>query len=162
EVFKLLKQARDLNVPNKDLSDLRREAVACLGDFVGLAPTTFTNFPSKPDITWIGFGPAGDLATFALANGTILLLEMPSGKEVTRLKGDYPPVSTCLSTDGSEMISVHAPDAPWTQEHFATSVLHIWTRAADGSWREAEKLAVPGAYQCLSSSNGVYVAVVDL
>ena len=48
EVFRALLQARDLNVPQKDLTKLRREATACLGDFVGLIPTMLGEFATSP------------------------------------------------------------------------------------------------------------------
>jgi hypothetical protein len=40
EVRDRLKQALALKTPDKDPAQLRQEAVACLGDVVGLAPTT--------------------------------------------------------------------------------------------------------------------------
>ena len=57
EVFTLLQQARALDVPQKDLTELRREAVACLGDFVGLTPVTFSDFPSNTTIGDSAHGP---------------------------------------------------------------------------------------------------------
>src|SRR5262249_12767485 len=40
QVFNLLQQALQLDTPDKDIDKLRAEAVACLGDFVGLEPIT--------------------------------------------------------------------------------------------------------------------------
>jgi hypothetical protein len=91
EVFKLIQQARDLLVPQKDLAELRREAVASLGDFVGLMPRTFNNFPTNSTIQAADLDPSGKWAAFALASGTILLCEMPSGKEIARLAGTNDP-----------------------------------------------------------------------
>src|SRR5262249_299206 len=92
-VFPLLERAKGLDIPGKNLTDLRCEAAACLGDFVGLSPTTFTNFPAS--VAASGFGTqvvnlscldgSGHLAAFSLADGTILLYETQSGKEVARL-----------------------------------------------------------------------------
>src|SRR6516164_5296701 len=46
KVFDLLQQAIKLDTPDKDIDRLRDEAVACLGDFVGLEPITWDNFPA--------------------------------------------------------------------------------------------------------------------
>jgi len=46
QVFKQLQQALQLNSPDKDTGRLRDEAVACLGDFVGLEPITWDKFSS--------------------------------------------------------------------------------------------------------------------
>ena len=40
QVFDRLQQALQLDTPDKDSDRLRQEAVACLGDFVGLEPIT--------------------------------------------------------------------------------------------------------------------------
>src|SRR4029077_6420424 len=64
------------------LADLRLEAVACLGDFVGLTPTTFTDFPPSAKIDWARMDSSGRLAAFATSDGRIHLRELASGKEV--------------------------------------------------------------------------------
>jgi eukaryotic-like serine/threonine-protein kinase len=44
KVWGLLEQAMQLQTPDKDPMRLRQEAVACMGDFVGLQPTTWEDF----------------------------------------------------------------------------------------------------------------------
>jgi hypothetical protein len=80
--FALLQQAGALDLALNKLADLRREAVACLGDFVGLTPLSFTNFPAE--ITTSRLSPSGELAAFGLTDGTVQLREMPAGREVAR------------------------------------------------------------------------------
>src|SRR5262245_52398353 len=87
EVFKLLQQARALKVPGKDLDILRLEAVACLGDFVGLAPTTVMEPSTNEWISASQLDPTGKLAAFGLSSGDIVLRQIPSGTEIARLRG---------------------------------------------------------------------------
>ena len=75
-VFALLEQARALEVPQKKLAELRQEAVACLGNFVGLAPATFADFPTNIESACLA--PSGKLAAFGLSDGTIQVRDMPS------------------------------------------------------------------------------------
>ena len=59
-VIALLEQAKALDVPEKNLADLRQAAVACLGDFVGLTPVTFTNFSTNIESVCLATsGPGG-------------------------------------------------------------------------------------------------------
>jgi len=81
EVFTLLQQARALDVPQKNITELRREAVACLGDFVGLTPLTLTDFPSNTTLGVVHMDPTWSFAAFSLSDGTLLLRQMPSGTE---------------------------------------------------------------------------------
>jgi hypothetical protein len=50
KVFGLLQQALELDTPDKDIDRLCDEAVACLGDFVGLEPITLKDFPETSQI----------------------------------------------------------------------------------------------------------------
>src|SRR5205807_3101417 len=47
KVFALVQRAKDLNLPQRDLNALRQEAVACMGDFVGLTPVKFADLPEN-------------------------------------------------------------------------------------------------------------------
>jgi serine/threonine protein kinase/WD40 repeat protein len=82
-VFDLLQQALQLDTPDKDIDKLRDEAVACLGDFVGLEPITWEDFPEG--ILKIALTPDGEQMAIALDNGTIQLRNVSTGGEVARL-----------------------------------------------------------------------------
>ena len=90
DVWDRLKQALALETPDKDPAELRQEAVACLGDFVGLAPTTWTSFPSK--IRALEVHPDGRQVVIGLEDGTILLRDLATGAERARLHEHRAPV----------------------------------------------------------------------
>jgi WD40 repeat protein len=90
EVWNRLKQALALETPEKDLGELRQEAVACLGDFVGLAPTTWTDFTSG--IRALEVHPDGWHVVIGLNDGTILVRDLATGADSARLHGHLAPV----------------------------------------------------------------------
>jgi serine/threonine protein kinase/WD40 repeat protein/Flp pilus assembly protein TadD len=83
QVFKRLQQALALDTPDKDTGRLRQEAVACLGDFVGLEPITWKDLPAK--IRKIALTPDGKHMAIALDNGTIELRNVRTGSVVAQL-----------------------------------------------------------------------------
>ena len=166
EVFALLKQASALKVPQKDVTELRREAVACLGDFVGLAPATLTDFPTNVTISLVRFDPAGQVAAFALSDGSILLRRIPSGLEVAHFRPDgvHPPrqsESMCFNVTGDQLFAVRLPDLGTEEEQVLAARLHVWNRETDGHWDAAQTLAIPGAVELLTSAKGIFVTALD-
>jgi serine/threonine protein kinase/WD40 repeat protein/tetratricopeptide (TPR) repeat protein len=104
-VFNLLQQALQLDTPNKDIDLLRDEAVACLGDFVGLEPITWDDFPSG--IRQIALTPDGAQMAIALVNGTIQLRDVGTGGVVAELSESavdlgIDPANRWLVTAGSK------------------------------------------------------------
>jgi eukaryotic-like serine/threonine-protein kinase len=83
QVFNLLQQALKLDTPDKDIDRLRDEAVACLGDFVGLEPITWEDLPAA--IQKIALTPDGQQMAIALDNGTIEVRDVGTGGVVARL-----------------------------------------------------------------------------
>jgi WD40 repeat protein/tetratricopeptide (TPR) repeat protein len=83
QVFNRLQQALQLDTPDKNRDRLRQEAVACLGDFVGLEPITWEDFPAG--IRKIALTPDGETMVIALDNGTIQLRSVRSGSVVAQL-----------------------------------------------------------------------------
>jgi WD40 repeat protein/tetratricopeptide (TPR) repeat protein len=84
QVFNRLQQALQLDTPDKDTDRLRQEAVACLGDFVGLEPITWEDFPAG--IRKIALTPDGEQMAIALDNGTIQLRTVSTGSIVAQLR----------------------------------------------------------------------------
>jgi len=163
EVFTLLQQAHALDVPQKDFTELRREAVACLGDFVGLTPRTFTDFPSNTKVGVLHMDPSWSLAAISFNDGTLLLRQMPSGTEIARLKMDYPAWWHCFNAAGDQIASVHTPiaGASTRREILQRAVVCVWGRTAEGRWRQVERTPMPGAYECFASDGRFFVAVDD-
>ena len=171
-VFTLLKQARSLNVQQKDFTELRREAMACMGDFVGLMPATFPDFPKGTLATRMQISPTGRLAAFGLSSvssgpsewtnkGAIALRELPSGAEVVLLTNDNETADFCFNTNGDQIIALHAPRDQEGILNLRAAQLDVWTIGMDGQWRLAEKVPVPGGARCFNSSKGLFVAVCN-
>ncbi len=160
-VFELLEQARGLNVANKNLADLRREAGQCLGDFVGLPPVTFSDFPANTLIRRAVMDLAGQTAAFVLNNGSVRLRRLPEGGEVAhfQLPVDLPTRSVCFNHAGDQLVFVHMPDRKRLETALPDATVAIHTREADGQWRETWSQPLPGALDCLSTPEGNYVTV---
>src|SRR5207248_3050933 len=75
----LLQQALQLETPQTNLWELRQEAVASLGDFAGLEPRTWRDFPA--DIRTIDLHPDSLHLTVGLEDGTVLVRNLSTGKQ---------------------------------------------------------------------------------
>jgi serine/threonine protein kinase/WD40 repeat protein len=159
-VFLLIKQALALPVPQKQLNDLRTEALACLGDFVGETPTIL-NCPPNTAIVQTHIDPAGHTAAFCLSDGTIQLRQLPSGNEVYRIKEKYPAKSFCFSSNGKQLFSVHAPRQTFMGAPNNYAMVCKWEKGKDDKWQKIESFDFPGVQECLAASNGVYFRTVD-
>src|SRR5262249_23163369 len=71
KVFDRLQQALQLETPHKDPLELRQDAAACLGDFVGVEPTTWEDSPLE--ITSAVLHPDGTQLAVGFVDGTVLL-----------------------------------------------------------------------------------------
>ena len=130
EVWDRLKQAIALETPDKDLTQLRQEAVACLGDFVALAPTTWADVTSE--IQALEIHPDAQHVVLGLADGSILLRNLATGAELARLHEHRAPVvSLSLNVAGSRMASGDKG-----------GVVKVWQAHADGAWVCTRTMAV--------------------
>jgi serine/threonine protein kinase/WD40 repeat protein len=98
-VFDRLQKALQLDTPDKDIDRLRQEAVACLGDFVGLEPIIWDDFSAG--IKTIALTPDGDQMAIALDDGTIQLRDVRTGAQLAQLSESamalgIDPVRRCL------------------------------------------------------------------
>ncbi len=153
-VFSLIRDALRLDVTNKNLGELRREASSCLGDFVGLSPRTWTGFPSGVQIERTRMDRMGRVAAFALSDGSILLRQIPGGEQVGRLKPGGALRSFAFSLVADQLISLHS-----LPEQLERRVVCIWNAGPDGGWKESKRLTVEGALDCLASRNGDLLAI---
>src|SRR6185369_6689677 len=72
-VFDLLRKARDLDTPAKQLAALRLEAVASMGDFVGFRPRQIASAPATNLFEKMQLSPDGRLLVLREARGGIRL-----------------------------------------------------------------------------------------
>jgi WD40 repeat protein/serine/threonine protein kinase/Tfp pilus assembly protein PilF len=105
QVFHRLQQALRLDTPEKDTGRLRQEAVACFGDFVGLEPITWDDFPAE--LREVALTPDGRQMAIALDNGTIQVRDVSTGGVVAQLSESavgvsIDPANRCLVTVGAK------------------------------------------------------------
>jgi serine/threonine protein kinase/WD40 repeat protein len=157
DVFALLEQAEALDVPEKDLNRLRQEALACLGDFAGIAPQSFTNFPNihlAPRTTgWYSSSAcldlSGRLGAFGLDDGTIQLREMPTGKKVANFtcpNANF--LAMCFNSKGNELFVLD------------DDKLYSWACTPNGKWQYASESECPGAIGIVNIEEETFAVIL--
>jgi WD40 repeat protein/tRNA A-37 threonylcarbamoyl transferase component Bud32 len=103
-----LAQALRLATPDRDVGTLRREAVACLGDFVGLDPAVIEGFhPSR--IIVLALHPGGEQVAIGLKDGGVHVRRIADGRPVAVLSGPASPVfDVAFGPEGRTLMSQHA------------------------------------------------------
>jgi tRNA A-37 threonylcarbamoyl transferase component Bud32 len=104
QVWDLIKQAVHLQTPEKNLIELRNEAIACMGDFAGVQPRTWPDFPA--DILSIALHPDNVHLAVGLRDGTVLVRNIATGA-ASPLPREHrgPVVSLTIGADGQCMAS---------------------------------------------------------
>ncbi|MBX3732396.1 MAG: protein kinase [Verrucomicrobiae bacterium] len=152
EVFDRLNQALTLGAVNADLGQLRREASASFGDWVGLDPV------KMPIPGGVGAGAlSGDGTLAALAepeHRAVSLRESRTGHERARLAVGGHPVSLALDRRGLTLWVALVDVAPGTSVRPDTFRVEQWTVRADGSWILQQARTPAGRTQFVSSPDG--------
>jgi serine/threonine protein kinase/WD40 repeat protein len=160
-VFALLARAKALDVPERNVADLRREAAGCLGDFVGQSPVNFTDFGADIESACLNY--SGELAAFALHDRSIQLRDTTSGKESARLvytNGHL--MALCFSRAGDRIFGVIEDLATNGSGRTTKDQIRVWSRNADGVWSEPVARTLPGASAGLfSAEQGVFDVIVE-
>jgi WD40 repeat protein/serine/threonine protein kinase len=122
EVWDRLKQALALETPDKDPAELRHEAVACLGDFVGLAPTIWGDFTSN--IRAFELRPNTRQVALGLEDGALLLRDQATGMTIARLQEHKASVgSLSFDASGNRMASADS-----------TGTVKVWQANSESGW----------------------------
>jgi WD40 repeat protein/serine/threonine protein kinase len=149
KAWKLLHQALHLDTPEKNVEQLRQEAVACMGDFAGLEPTVWENFES--DINLVALQPQGQLLALAFADDRLELRDLATGTEVTRLPGAAGGVLAMqFAADGRKLVTGDLGGA-----------IKVWETAAEGKWARTKTLTANPAAPITSlslTSDGKHLA----
>src|SRR5262249_706191 len=82
-----LQQAMALDTPAPDMFVLRQEAVACLGDFVGLEPATWKDIPESNYAVALTVHPSGNEVALGMFNGAISIRSRRTGEQIAWLQG---------------------------------------------------------------------------
>ena len=162
EVFALLREARNLDTPAKQFAALRLEAVACMGDFVGFRPRQITSAPATNQLQAMQLSPDGRLIALRDASGGIRLHELPSGREVGHWQLEQKVREFAFNGAGDRLITIHwSGEGPWSKRSMAGASVAEFTLSRAGKWQQAGSRPMPGAFDCVSISNSVLVAVHD-
>jgi serine/threonine protein kinase/WD40 repeat protein len=135
EVFDCIKQASTLEIRQKDLTLLRREAAASFGDWVGLDPVDI-KIAGGADIG--AMSEDGTLVAVAHLKGTtVSLYETRTGREVATLDiGASVVYSLTFDQKGTALfLSVLEEKLVWPKPPGA-SRLEKWSLRGDGSWKQ--------------------------
>jgi WD40 repeat protein/tRNA A-37 threonylcarbamoyl transferase component Bud32 len=102
QAWRRLRQACALDTPERDLAELRQEAVACMGDFVGLDPAVIAGFPAE--IRLVACRPRVAQMAVGLSDGTLLLCGLPTGQEFARWHGHDSAVGAAAFDPGGNLL----------------------------------------------------------
>jgi serine/threonine protein kinase/WD40 repeat protein len=127
----LLQQALALNTAEKDSAELRQEAVACLGDFVGLDPVTRSDFAAE--IRALAFAPGAGQLIVGLDNGTLSVRTLDRGDPVVDL-GDHRAAVVSVAFDrlGKQLASADL-----------RGTVLVWQPDPAGRWHRVREIHVP-------------------
>jgi WD40 repeat protein len=109
EAFGRLQRALALETPARDPYALRQEAIACLGDFVGLEPAVWSDVPPERLVVAQAVSPAGNEVALGMTNprgdeGIISLRDRVSGRETARLVGHNAGVFAVIYGAGGNLL----------------------------------------------------------
>jgi WD40 repeat protein len=119
QAWKRLQEALKLDTPAKDMRQLRDEAVACMGDFVGLEPLTW-NFST--DVTAVALHPREKQLAIGMGD-RVLLRDLETGADIANHQHHFPVTALAFTPDGLRLVS---GDRGGT--------IRVWQANAVGQW----------------------------
>jgi hypothetical protein len=131
-----LTQALALDTPARNRDELPQEAVASMGDFAGLPPSTFTfaDYPARPVSAQLH--PSGGQVALGLAHGSVTIRDLATGGERARLAaGDY------RGPDPFRVVPlVFGPGGRLLVTGNRDGVIKVWEPDAAGGWAPVRTL----------------------
>jgi serine/threonine protein kinase/WD40 repeat protein len=159
QTFQLLHQASQLDVPQKSLLHLRNEVVACLGDFVGLGPRPFEDFPTN-FVTATGFDPPGRFAVFAFG-GLIQFYDLESMRRTEQLETTNEVRSISFNAAGDQMLTLHDSVLDLGTNSVGHSLAVLWKRGRTQAFEPVLSEHRPGMIYSSALSNTFVVVTAD-
>ncbi|TXT35014.1 MAG: hypothetical protein FD138_1552, partial [Planctomycetota bacterium] len=160
EAWQRLKLASEVETPERNLLQLRDEAVASLGDFVGQPPVTWPTFGANNYAVAYALVPQSELVAVGLTNGEVTFRKLATGEEVARHKhGDAGVFGLAFSADGKRMVTAddQGVASVWQRDSETWSKLHRFKTAASvqpGRVLANTVLLTPDGSQLLTSPMG--------
>ncbi len=128
EALERLRWALELETPERDVEQLRQEAVACLGDYLGLKAETWTDFAS--DIQALAVQPQGELLALSLSDGSVALRSLARGVPTAQLRAGGELIrDLAFRPDGKSLVAVDA-----------SLTVRIWEWQAPNAWVQVKTL----------------------
>jgi WD40 repeat protein/serine/threonine protein kinase len=126
--WRLLHQALRLETPEKDAGQLRQEAVACMGDYVGLASAIWQEF--EADIHLVALQPHGLQLALGLSDGSVLVRNIDTGADIFRLR-----------EAGARITALHfGPDGSKLVTGDDRGTIKVWQSTPGGQWNASKTL----------------------
>jgi WD40 repeat protein len=123
-VLELIKLALQSDARSRDVEELRREAVDCMGDFAGSEPGLWADLPVGVLVTAIAAHPGSSTVALGCSDGTLSIRDLPAGMERARLRGHDARISDlAFVPHGRGLISVDV-----------SGVISVWEAGKDSSW----------------------------
>jgi WD40 repeat protein/predicted Ser/Thr protein kinase len=134
DVWDLLQEANKLKeVRHKNPKELRLEAVACMGDFLGLKPEEIVDFPAP--VTQVEVYPIGAQVAVGLADGKVKLYANMQGSISWPAHADRPISVLAFAHRGSQPLLV-------TGDRSGTiKVWNLQTKRLEDTWETSPLLA---------------------
>ncbi len=125
-VWSLLGEARQLETPEVDVDELRREAIQSMGDFVGLAPKVIEGLPAKVRV--VAIDRRSRYVAVGLESGLLQFFDPVSGRRLATEKGHDSAIDKLEFLPDDSLLSADRGGA-----------VKLWRRKPGGRW-EADDL----------------------
>jgi len=151
EAFARLKDAQALGIPHADASLLRNEAVACLGDWVGLTPIDI-EIPGR--VASATLTADGNLIAIGAWDRRVSLREAQTGREAAVLELAGIPFSLVFDLKGTALFASVVDQFAGRGQRPTSVHLEKWSVRGDGSWRREWLKPKNGSIGCFETASG--------
>jgi serine/threonine protein kinase/WD40 repeat protein len=159
EVFDRLGQALAMATPNLDAEVLRREAAACLGDWVGLDPMDIRDVG---DPTSDALVADGSIVALGTRRGSVSLRETLTGRELATFEVVGIPIGLAFARNGAEVFVLSVETRLGNGQRQRARHLEKWSVQKDGAWLREWSRTDPGWLGLVSTVEAPLALVLDL